>query len=296
MPATESTWRSLKLMHIVFGVASVAMLITTVWMLAADHNRSWKQYQREFRDIETWTANARIDEQETADYNLTEKQLKADLLEIQSDALSDQGRALFAKFVEEAKRKTAAEDDVQAAADAEAARFIEQDVDRLSKYTDATQRRELRMDLYNRMLDFIARVRFREDNLARNLKFRKAALDKATADYSLAVGEGKTGDEVAPLQLHADELKTEVEGLTKLRDAEKLHREALEGILRQLTSDQDKAEKALKGSPKQTRRAGKSAQAAGRESRQAALGAADSRCLQQPAEGRPTLAAESYTE
>ena len=45
----------------------------------------------------------------------------------------------------------------------------------------------------HRMRDFIARVKFREDNLSAGLKFRKAALDKAFADYSLAVGEGKPG-------------------------------------------------------------------------------------------------------
>src|SRR3954468_12964612 len=130
MPATESTWRNLKLMHVVFGVASVAMLITTVWMLAGDHNRSWKQYQREFRDIETWTATSRIDEQETADYTLSERQLKEKLEAIQGAALSDSGRELFNKFSDEARKKTAAEDAAEAAADAEAVKFIDQDVDR----------------------------------------------------------------------------------------------------------------------------------------------------------------------
>src|SRR5215831_3675688 len=103
MPATESTWRSLKSMHFVFGIASVAMLITTVWMLAADHNRTWKNYQREFRDIESWTADARVNEQNTADYAVTKDQLQKQLEDVQVAALSDQGRALFAKFVAEAK-------------------------------------------------------------------------------------------------------------------------------------------------------------------------------------------------
>src|SRR3954471_20231707 len=98
MPATESTWRNLRLMHVVFGVASVAMLVTTVWMLAADHSRTWKQYQRQYRDIETWTANARIDEQETADYDTTKAKLHEDLLAVQGAALSDRGRAEFHRF------------------------------------------------------------------------------------------------------------------------------------------------------------------------------------------------------
>src|SRR5262245_53541320 len=183
MPATESTWRSLRLMHVVFGVASVAMLVTTVWMLAADHSRSWKGYQRQFRDIETWTANARIDEQENADYQLKKTELEKQLLAVQSAALSDEGRALFAKFVDEAKTKSLGESEEEHAADSQAADKIAQDVQKLDGFTDAKERYDLRMELWNRMRDFVARVKFREDKMAGALKFRKAALDKALADY-----------------------------------------------------------------------------------------------------------------
>ena len=34
------------------------MLLTTVWMLAADHHREWKPFQRKFRDVETWGIEA----------------------------------------------------------------------------------------------------------------------------------------------------------------------------------------------------------------------------------------------
>jgi mono/diheme cytochrome c family protein len=233
-------------MHVVFGIASVGMLITTFWMLAADHTRSWKGYQRQFRDIETWTANARIDEQENADYQLTKTELHDKLIAVQSAALSDQGEALFAKFVEEAKTKTRRQSEEEHVADSQAADFIAQDVKNLAGYTDANKRFDLRMDLYNRMRDFIARIKFREDNLSSGLKFEKAALDKAFADYSLAVGEGKPADDVANFQIAADNLKTKVEDLTKDRDSEKLHRESLENILRAITAESDQAEKNLK--------------------------------------------------
>ena len=114
---------------------------------------------------------------------------------MQGAALSDQGRELFQKFVAEAKTKTDAQDAAQAAADSSAADLIAADVDKLAGYTDATERRDLRMDLYNRMRDLIGRVKFREDNLTGNLKFRKAVLDKAMADFSLAVGDGGAGGE-----------------------------------------------------------------------------------------------------
>ena len=48
-------------------------------MLAADHNREWKQYQRKFRAVETWTADSRIDEQQTADYQAKRRQAEEGL-------------------------------------------------------------------------------------------------------------------------------------------------------------------------------------------------------------------------
>jgi cbb3-type cytochrome oxidase cytochrome c subunit len=246
MPATESTWRNLKSMHVVFGVASVLMLITTIWMLAADHTRSWKNYQREFRDIETWTANAKIAEQDTADFSLTASQLQQQLMDVQSAALSDQGRQLFAKFVAEAKTKTDAQDTAQAAADSQAADLITADVDKLAGYTDPQQRRDLRMDLYNRMRDLIGRVKFREDNLTGNLKFRKAVLDKAMATYSLAVGEGAEAEQTGQLQLNIDQARNDVDKLTAIQQKEQTHRKELESIFRDITSEQDVVEKNLK--------------------------------------------------
>ncbi|HEY2826404.1 MAG TPA: c-type cytochrome, partial [Pirellulales bacterium] len=246
MPATESTWRNLKSMHVVFGVASVLMLFTTVWMLAADHSRSWKNYQRQFRDIETWTADARVNEQDTAEFTETANQLQQQLEDVQGAALSDQGRQLFAKFFAEAKTKTDAQDTAQAAADSQAADFMAADMDKLAGYTDPKERRDLRMDLYNRMNDLISRVKFREDNLTGQLKFRKAVLDKAMANFSLAVGEGAAADQTAQLQLEVDRAKADVEGLTAIQQKEQTHRKELEAIFRSITSDQDVAEKNLK--------------------------------------------------
>src|SRR6476660_8555426 len=207
MPATESTWRGMKLMHAVFGVASVAMLVTTVWMLADDHNRQWKNYQRQFRDVETWTNAARIDEQQTSDYKLTEAELKKKLDDIQQDALSDKGRALFDQFVEVAKTKSDAETEDEHHADEQAADRIADDVKALDSYNDAKERARKREDLFNRLNDFVGRVKFREDELTGNLKFRKAALDKALASYSIAVGNNEDVDEVARLQQEISNIK-----------------------------------------------------------------------------------------
>ncbi len=52
MPATEETWYNQKLLHLIFGCTSLLMLIAVVWMIAQDHEREWKNHQREFRSIQ----------------------------------------------------------------------------------------------------------------------------------------------------------------------------------------------------------------------------------------------------
>src|SRR5690242_5180139 len=85
MPATEQTWRDSKLLHVVFGLSSLAMLVTTVWMLAVDHRREWKDVQRKFRDVETWTAQSRIDEQDTSDYEKRKVELERALAKVRAE-------------------------------------------------------------------------------------------------------------------------------------------------------------------------------------------------------------------
>ena len=48
MPATEETYRRQSTLHLVFAISSIAMLLSTVWMVMADHMRPWKEVQRSF--------------------------------------------------------------------------------------------------------------------------------------------------------------------------------------------------------------------------------------------------------
>ncbi len=52
MPASEETYRSQPTLHLVFAISSIAMLLSTVWMVMADHLRQWKQVQRDFHVVE----------------------------------------------------------------------------------------------------------------------------------------------------------------------------------------------------------------------------------------------------
>src|SRR5215469_14372022 len=102
MPANEQTWRDQKLLHVVFGVTSIIMLLATIWMLAKDHSREWKNYQRRFQNLEAFTANARLSEEETAAYYVKKEQLDKLVKVAQSEVPS---KEVVDTFVDEAKQK-----------------------------------------------------------------------------------------------------------------------------------------------------------------------------------------------
>ena len=125
MPATEQTWRSLKLLHVVFAVSAVVLLVATVMMLAAYHNRPWKKYQREFRGLETWSAAARVDEQASREYQEKARELEEALAAARR---ADFDAALVESFVAQVR---------SVPADVQAADLVQLDVDRLRSQADA---------------------------------------------------------------------------------------------------------------------------------------------------------------
>jgi cytochrome c551/c552 len=72
MPASDEYFFGLKRLHAIFAVSAAALLATTVWFIGDDHNRSWKDYQREYREIDSrlsqWEAVQRLTDEEVARY------------------------------------------------------------------------------------------------------------------------------------------------------------------------------------------------------------------------------------
>jgi cytochrome c2 len=250
MPATESTWRDLKMMHVVFGVSSVAMLATTIWMMAADHDRPWKSYQRQFQAVETWTAQSRIDEQAGDDYRRKLQELETALAEALREPLDENG---LTSLVTEANRVDSDQAQLRRLEDA------------LADYRASLQARgnemlEARDDLMAAMRELIARRRFREDNLTSEVKVARAQLDKSRADYDLAVGTNASEDELNRLKAHFDDIHTRLEGaaedsasasaaqpagLVGSLQAAKLHRQELETIYNRVAANELAARKEL---------------------------------------------------
>jgi cytochrome c551/c552 len=249
MPATEQTWRNLKVLHIVFAVAALLLLAATVAMLAADHNRPWKKYARGFRELETWNAAARIEQQDLADYREQGAGLAEALAEARRAPLDAALAETFVTAVREAPE------------DSEAAGFLEQDISGLAELRGRVEqlgddaasvdevarlnerRFALRGDVLQRMRDIAKRAKFREDLLAGALKLRKAELDKNRADYELAVADELPAERQAELLAIADAKRSEVTEATLAFQRSNTHRKSLESLLGQLTAAEDAAAK-----------------------------------------------------
>ena len=233
MPATEQTWWNLKLLHVVFAATAVALLVATVFVLTGDHNRPWKQYAREFRELETWNAQARIDEQDSKSYEARRDELEVALGDARrADLDGDVARAFITQV------RTVTED-------AQAADRAELDIDQLKSQQDPEQRLVVRGDLLARLRDIVKRTKFREDNLAGALKLRRAELDKNRADYELAVAEEAPADRQASLLVLADSKRQEVAAASLAFQDANTHRKKLDALLGQMTKGEDDAAKAL---------------------------------------------------
>lgn len=85
MPATENVWRNLRTMHVVFAVSSLAMLATTIWMMAADYDDEWRVIQR-------------------TNFKLTSEQLQAKEQAIEDDKFNREDAALAKRAADEKQK------------------------------------------------------------------------------------------------------------------------------------------------------------------------------------------------
>ncbi|HAO73090.1 MAG TPA: hypothetical protein DCR06_10860, partial [Planctomycetaceae bacterium] len=200
------------------------LLVATVVMLAADHNRPWKKYQRTFRALETWSAAAQVDSEDSLAFQAKSTELEASLAEVRR---ADLDPALVTEFLERAG--TVKED-------TEAAAFAKEDVSRLLEAKDSDSRFQIRGDLLQRFQDIVDRSKFREDNLAGSLKLWKAKLDKGRADYELAVSEEKDDSKQKELLALADDNRKEVTEATLAFQAANTHRKQLVETLKKITA------------------------------------------------------------
>jgi cytochrome c551/c552 len=237
MPANEQTWRDSKLMHLIFGISSLAMLATTIWMFAADHQREWKDYQRKFQDVETWTARARISQQENEQYEQDLKQANEAWVAARR-VVPD--RTLLEQFEQEI------------VADAESRGVPPHELDSLDNaygalddLTDDEAKPAARDKFRGAMNTLIIDARFRENNLASEKKFRAADFDVSRSQYELGVGNELPREQLKKLEEKVQEDTEKVAKATALVQDAMIHRKKLEAIFTEMTADETVAKKQL---------------------------------------------------
>jgi len=98
MPATEQTWYSMKVLHVVFGVSALVMTLASIWMIANDYNREWKSWTLADRKKEAWMLTAQLDAK-TDQYASQTAQLLQDLLEARSQPIEKNQIEQFESWV-----------------------------------------------------------------------------------------------------------------------------------------------------------------------------------------------------
>ena len=213
MPATEQTKYNIKLLHVIFAVTGLTLLVSTLWMLKADHEREWKQYQRKARAI---------------DLRMTDWRL----LKQQTDAVAQQQKSIQDRL--DAARKVPLDEELLAA-------FLGAD-ETIKDLGDVPKSRDEKISFLGRIIrDFQSA----EDKSLGSLKFSRANLDKAKADLGLAVRDGLGKVRQDELQLEINDKQATVDDKTKEYDLAKDVRQRLQNILAELTAEERGLEKEL---------------------------------------------------
>ncbi|MFH1267050.1 MAG: PDZ domain-containing protein, partial [Planctomycetota bacterium] len=234
MPATNSTFYNMKRLHAVFAVSSMALLAVTLWMLAADHWREWKVYQRTFRDrIEPWLTEARIRETRSGEFTAREESLEEAIRKARG-AVPDRAaiQRFIAEFEREALRRGASGAD-RAAIEAAYESLVAQPGD------------EAHRELLGRLSERVTAAENRGATVARQLRSHRAQFNEARSLYEAGVGEGVSQQKLDRLQRRVDGIKQAVDALVAQSEEASTHSEALAGIFREITRQEVETRQAL---------------------------------------------------
>ncbi len=224
MPSPDATFYNLKRLHVVFALAALAMLAVTVWMIAADHFRDWKQYQRTFRDrVEPWLAEAALRQEQSTQFRADEERL--------AQALDEARRTVPEKALVDRFREAAGGGDALATA-----------YERLAAEPSPAARESFLACL----APYLAAARLEQDNADRRLRFRRAEFDEARTNYEAAVGEGPAPSRLSALRATAEILREQVAALTLSSEQAGGHHARLQSIYAEIERPEVPAREAMR--------------------------------------------------
>lgn len=263
MPANEQTWRNQKLLHTLFAVSGVALLVSTIWMLAADHFRPWKPYQRKYVGMEERLTKWREDQLTSEAYRERISNLESKLQAARRQPISDE---LINEFKQEvtadasrrqrwelaaAKGVDVDELPLEEEPTAESARLaaidrLASDLDKAASEAEADDDNaelsvrvgDRRAALLDQLQETIRKARFREDTLLSDRKVAGAKLDAAKANLGLAVRDDRSLEEQELLQAEVTRLSDAFNALYRQHQEAGDHRKELQEIVARMQADE----------------------------------------------------------
>lgn len=254
MPATEQTWRNQKVMHIVFGASSVVMVIATLWLLAKDHNREWKDWQLDNRKKEAWMIQARHDS--LADqFDDRMDEYDAQMLSAQLDPIADQRIERFKELVTNEAQRVAEEGEeveVDFGDLNEAVTEFEKALEAVEAETPDSEGEEVndnilraaknaavdaRQDVLEVMQGYIDDAKQREKVLVGKRKFVAADKTAAVSELSLMVHGTATEAEKEATQKKIDGFSEQIAELTAEIAAAKNYRMSLQEVAGEIDAE-----------------------------------------------------------
>lgn len=236
MPATEQTWRSTKLLHKIFAVTSVLMLASTIWVLAKDHAREWKTYQRTANQVELTLTDWRKIQYATNDA-LAEHAALVERLD------TARGQAIDWSLADEFVKQVEASP--VTAGSVKAAKALEARVKELTDLEGTPKAEAARDNIIAQARDIVATLRVTEETRLGNLKFARADRDAVIATLGLLVRDHKPAKEMEAQQIKVDAALAKVDTLQREYDEAKTQRMKLQAIIKKITSAEDAAQEAL---------------------------------------------------
>ncbi len=258
MPATEQTWRDQKVMHIVFGASAVVMMIASLWLVAKDHNREWKEWQLQNRKKEARMTLARRDlvedqfssKMETFDKDIVELQsemIEPELVEQFKEEVHEEDARLnlgetdvsgvesaYQEFVDEVSQvEELAAEDSSSDTESEKAEASESKAD--NELAEARQDAVVaRSALLAEMQGHIREAKRRENQLVGQRKFVAADRTAAVSELGLMIGGNEPQDKIEAKQEKIDGFTKKIAELTEDIAEANRYRTSLESIIKEI--------------------------------------------------------------
>ena len=240
MPATEQEWRFPPLMHTIFAVSGLLLLVSTIWMFAADHSREWKHYQRTGRRVERDLTRWESFQFQTDQVVSEQGKLLDDLAKLRRIPIFPNQYDSFKKRVQQRKKEI----DEKPFNFARIDKWFES-FEELSSEGDSEEILELRTKFFAALQAIVDDAKAREKERLRLRKFQNAEYDAAKADVGIGVRDGLSQERMVELQQRANEEKEKVDDLTQIYQDTNRYRTDLQDELEEMTAAEGDAKKRL---------------------------------------------------